>query len=266
MTASINNTHHKIARFLLLVGLLSLSFYAAAVENPYEKNYFKQNTADLQSFVANPQTKMFISNHKDEDNIPMLESGYDLMGFSEFEAGDVAPDLALAHAKAIKADTVLVYVKYGAEKSAASKLQAIRDAAKTTGEIDEKALKDEGTQYRYYASYWAKLPTPLLGVHIIQLKPIKSELDAGAEASVSAGDEKSIPTDNGLTILAVIKDSPAAKAHLLRGDVLQKIGDIALEKPEALYAAVKQYQGQTVDIAYERAGQAAMTKAALNKR
>ena len=118
-------------------------------------------------------------------------------------------------------------------------------------------MQANGTQYRYYASYWAKLATPLLGVHTIKLKP--------AATGDDEEDAKAKP-DNGLKLLAVIKGSPAATANLLRGDVLIKIGDVALEKPEALYEAVKKYQGQSVVIAYERNGEAAVTTATLNKR
>ena len=75
-----------------------------ATENLYEKNYKEQNNSNLQSMQANPDTKMYVSNHFDDDNISMLESGYDMMGSSGFEAGSIAPDLALEHAKSIKAD------------------------------------------------------------------------------------------------------------------------------------------------------------------
>ena len=237
--------------------LLSYSFLSYAADNLFEKNYTKQNNSDLQSMVSKPDTKMYLSNHKDEDNISMLENGYDLMGFSAFDAGDVPPESALAYAKAIHADTVLVYVKYGSEKTASSKIAALKEAAKKTGEVDEKDLQANGTQYKYYASYWAKLPAPLLGLHIIKLKPAATgdvEEDAKAQA------------DNGLKVLAVIKDSPAAKANLLRGDVLKKIGDVVLEQPDSLFAAVKQYQGQSVEIAYDRDGQPTVTTATLNKR
>ncbi|MGQ0442634.1 MAG: PDZ domain-containing protein, partial [Methylophilaceae bacterium] len=223
-----------------------------AAENLFEKHYKEQNAGNLQSLQANPQTAMYVSNHKDEDNISMLENGYDLMGSSGFEAGDVKPELALQHAKSIKADTVLVYTKYASKQTSLSNIEAIKPAAKTTGEIDEKDLKQAEEKYKYYASYWAKLPMPLLGVHIIKLKPVNADGTADAE--------------NGLKVLAVIKDSPAAKANLLRGDVLLKMGSIELEKPETLSLVARQYQGKTVEIAYERNGQPAVTTANLNSR
>jgi len=239
-----------IKKILVLSLLVFAMQTAQAAENPYEKNYKAQNDGNLKSLQANPDTKMFVSNHKDDDNISMLENGYDMMGSSGFEAGDISADLALQHARSIKADTVLVYSKYASKKSSLSKIEAIKEAARTTGEVDESVLKQDEEQYKYYASYWAKLPMPLLGVHVIKLKP--------------AGEDTK--PEDGLKVLAVIKGSPAAKANLLRGDVLRKIGDIELQKPEELSAAARQYQGKTVEIAYERSGEPATTTATLNSR
>jgi hypothetical protein len=237
---------------LVLLGVLSTRVLAA--ENLYEKNYKAQNISNLTSLQASPDTKMFVSNHKEDDNISMLESGFDMMGSSGFEAGEVAPELALQHAKAIKADTVLVYSKYGSAKTAASKIQLIREAAKKNGgEIDQKDLEADSTQYHYYASYWAKLPAPLLGVHIIKLVPKKMGDDIAEEVK-------------GLKILAVIKDSPAAKAGLVRGDVLLKIANADLNKPEELSGIVRQFQGQKVAIEYERDGEKSIATAQINSR
>ncbi len=239
---------------LLAAGSLLVATKLFAAENLYEKNYQAQNTGNLASLQANPDTKMYVSNHKDEDNISMLENGYDMMGSSGFEAGDVAPVLALQHAKAIRADTVLVYSKYGSAKTAASKIQLIKESAKKNGgEVDAKDLADDTTHYNYYASYWAKLPAPLLGVHIIKLVP-------------KAQDDEATPESKGLKVLAVIKDSPAAKAGLVRGDVLLKIANIELNKPEELSSVVRQFQGQKVAIEYDRDGEKAIANAQINTR
>ena len=237
-----------IKKILVLLSLSVATQLTLAAENLFEKNYKAQNAGGLVSMQAKPETKMFVSNHKDKDNISMLEDGYDMMGSSGFEAGDVSADLALQHAKNIKADTVLVYSKYASKKSSISQMDTIKEAAKTTGEVDASVLKQDAEQYKYYASYWARLPPPLLGVHVVKLKP----KDDAPEA--------------GLRVLAVIKDSPAAKANLLRGDHLLKIGETELQNPEELSAIVRQYQGKTVEISYEREGALFTTAATLNSR
>lgn len=223
-------------------------------ENFYTKNYQAQNSGNLVSLQANPDTKMYVSNNKEGDHISMLENGYDLMGVSGFTAGDVPPEQALQHAKALKADTVLVYSKYGSAKTASSKMQVIKEASKASKELTEKDLETEQTNYNYYASYWAKLPPPLLGVHVIKLAK-----------KLSQDDEKAVEED-GLKVIAVIRESAAAKANLQRGDVLIKLGDMVLEKPEQLVLAAKKYEGQTVPVVYERAGQTATAQVAINQR
>lgn len=257
-----NIKNKKIVAGLMLFSLLGLAYllgatqvYAADV-NLYAKNYKEQNSNHLKSKSANPDTQMFVSNHKDEDNITMLERGYDMMGSSGFDAADVSADQALQHGKAIKADTVLVYSKYGSAKTGAGKMELIKEAAKNGGEIDAKDLKEEPTVYAYYASYWAKLPTPLLGVHIIKLiKASNNEQERAKNAAVK-----------GLKIIAVIKESPAEKANIVKGDTLLKIGDVDLVKPDDLFAAVKRYEGQTVPVELERGGADMKISVALNSR
>lgn len=241
---------------LLCLGMLSQALNAQATENLYEKNYQAQNNSNLKSLESSPDTKMYVSNHKDEDNISMLENGYDMMGASAFDATDTPAEQALQFGKIIKADTVLVYSKYGSEKTSASKLQLIREAAKRGGEIDAKDLEKPATEYQYYASYWAKLPPPLLGVHIIKLKKRANATDKDAGAT----------EEKGLKVIAVIKDSPAAKAGVSKGDVLLKIGEMELQTPDDLFAAVKRYAGQSVPVELLHEQDAKQLTVALNSR
>jgi hypothetical protein len=241
---------------LLSLGTLLLATQLHAEEaNLYTKNYQAQNANQPKSQSENPDTKMYVSNHKDDDNISMLESGYDMMGSSAFKGkDDVAVDGALQQGKAIKADTVLVYRKYSSAKTASGKIELYREAAKHGGEIDAKDLVDEPTEYSYYASYWVKLPMPLLGVHVIKL--VKAASDAGEKRA----------EEQGLKIIAVIKESPAAKASIVKGDTLLKIGDVELAKADDLFAAVKRYQGQSVDVVLRRGDEDIKTTVALNSR
>ncbi len=225
-----------------------------SLKNWYESSYKSQNSGDLKSLESVPDTKMYVSNHKEDDDISMLESGYDMIGSSGFTAGEVPPEQALAHAKALKADTVLVYSKYGSAKTSSGKIQMIKEAAKLGKELTEKDLVEEQTNYKYYASYWAKLPTPLLGVHVIKLA--KKE---------TAEDEKAVEYA-GLKVLAVIKDSPAANAGLKRGDVLLKLANNQLNKPEELSNVVRQHQGQEVAVEFERNGEKNITKTLINTK
>jgi PDZ domain len=244
------------ALILLLATQPLLAVENLAAENLYQSNYKAQNNAGLKSLQAAPETKMYVSNHKDEDNISMLENGYDMMGSSDFEAGNVPAELALTHAKSIRADTVLVYSKYASKASNINKLEMIKEAAKTTGEVDASVLKGNEEQYKYFASYWAKLPPPLLGVHVVKL----------VRAETPADDGKVDREIAGLKILAVIKGSPAEKAGLHKADSITKIGDVIVNKPDDLFAAVKKYQGKVVQIGYTHDDEQLQTQVQLNTR
>lgn len=248
---------------LLAMTALSVLFFmliqqAHAAENPFAKNYKEQNTNKLKSMNPNPDTQILLSNHKDEDNIKMLEEGYDMIGSSGFSAEEASPDLALQHGKAIKADKVLIYKKYDSAKVTGSKLELVREAAKTGRELEEEELIEEPTKYAFYASYWAKLPAPTFGVHVIKLK---------LNTNTNPADEnKTIEELPGLKIVAVINDSAAAKASITRGDTLLKMGDVTLNKVEDLFAALKKYAGQNVTVELERKGVAEQVSVALRAR
>jgi C-terminal processing protease CtpA/Prc len=249
----------KVTIALMLFSLLSVGSLLVATQlhaeeaNLYAKNYQAQNANQVKSQDPNPDTKLYVSNHKEDDNVSMLEDGYDMMGSSSFKGKeDVTADGALQYGKEIKADKVLVYRKYSSAKTASGKIELYREAAKHGGEIDPKDLVDEPTEYSYYASYWAKLPMPLLGVHVIKLVQAASE-----------SNEKRVE-EPGLKIIAVIKESPAAKASIVRGDSILKIGDVVLAKADDLFAAVKRYQGQTVEVVLHRGDEEIKTKVALN--
>jgi hypothetical protein len=236
-----------------ILALLVVGFWmqlAMAADNPYALNYKAQNNNNLHSMQATPDTQIFAGTKKSEDNIRMLEDGYDLMGAAEFESHRVMPDLALQYGKEIRADRVLVYGDLAAQQMSISSLHLIKEAAKTTHEIDPEVLKQQSDEesYRYYASYWAKLPTPILGVHVIKLKP------AGEGAQ---------PLD-GLKVLAVIKDSPAAKAGIQRGDQLLAINQTPLQDPAELSEQVRHFKGQQVSLKILRDDEEKTLNARLN--
>lgn len=236
-------------RFLFMYVLTLFSLMAQAGENPYAVNYQAQAKSGLVSMQQEPATELLSGTRKQEDNISMLEHGYDLMGISGFEAGDVPPEQALAHGREIKADRVLVYVSKARKNTPLGQMEFIREARKTGKELTEQDLK-ESPKYRYYASYWAKLPAPLLGVHVIKLVP--KDVDVA-------------PAD-GVNVVAVIEGSPAAQAGLQRGDTLLSLGGKSVNKPEELSALVAKLQGQAVELQITRGGEVRTLQAQIGKR
>jgi len=261
MTVTVSKKLTKLKTNLMLLSLLSMGTLIFtqqlfAADNPYQENYKAQNTNQLKSANANPDTKIEIKNQKitdnsiDVDNVRMLEDGYDMMGWSGFSANEAPADLALDYGRAIQADQVILYSKHEAEKNKSADVKS-----------DVKSNPDEQDLHYFYASYWAKLPMPLLGVHVVKLRKLLTNQQA---ATASANEE--LPEEPGLKVIAVIKSSPAAEANILRGDVLMKVGDATVNQQAELVAAVKRYAGQSVPVVLIRNNKEIQVTAKLNSR
>ncbi len=235
-----------ISTLMMTVALLGLNLQAGAAdaENPYAAAY---KALELRAKVLPPEDaepKIYKgTENKDADYQRMLEGGYDLLGYSSFEAGEVPAQMLTEHARAVKAHLVLVTTSRSGDVPASIKIDRLRKKARelNTDTVDLSEIEQSGVRYSYHASYWVKLAPPLIGLHV---RP-------------SAKDDK----EQGQVVVAVIKGSPAEKAGLQELDVIMSIGEELLEKPEALTAAAKRYAGQTVDVYYIRNG--AVYKSAL---
>ena len=199
--------------------------------------------------------------NKDKDNTRMLEDGYDLMGTSSFQGPFVEPNQALKHAQSIQADVVFVYDRKMNEMTRSARLRQIHDEMKkdnkgeknTVLEISEADLKDKNSKFEFYATYWAKLPQPIFGVHVIKLVKKNS-------------DTKEKQQEPGLKVIAVIKDSPAFKAGMEKGDVVLQLNDLNVDSPEDFSKVVQKNQGTKVKIKYIRDDEEKIATAELNKR
>jgi C-terminal processing protease CtpA/Prc len=170
----------------------------------------------------------------------MEERGFELIGYSDFKAGNVAPEMAMPQAKKVHAEVVLVYSERSDKPSATAKIQQLREAKKTG-----QAPVEAGASYAYFASYWAKIAKPSMGVHV---KVPEKDDDAA----------------DGLLVMVVIDGSAAEKAGIAKDDFLVSIGDVTLIKVTDLTKAVTQYSGQTVDVVYVRNRMRLESKMTLN--
>mgnify|MGYP006088607883 FL=1 len=233
-----------------LIYFISLLFFISNVafsdENVFEKNYQIQSPKGFQSFSKNPNTKMMRGWAQKTDKFKMLEDGYDLMGHSNFTGPYTSPNLALQHAKSIKADMVLLYDRQINDSSRATIIKKAREKArkanrvKETGnlteiEINDDDLVDENVKYEINATYWVKLPKPTFGAHFIKLN---SDIEA----------------INGVQIIAVIKGSPAAIAGILRNDSITSIAKQPVNSPDDLISAIRKNKGKLIEVGYLRGG------------
>jgi membrane-associated protease RseP (regulator of RpoE activity) len=120
-------------------------------------------------------------------------------------------------------------------------------------EVSEADLQDKNSKFDFYATYWAKLPQPILGLHVIKL--IKKNSDT-----------KEKKEEAGLKVIAVIKDSPAFKSGIQKGDVILVLNDVSTESPEEFAKSVFKQQGNKVKIKYARDNEEKVVVTELNRR
>jgi cell division protein FtsB len=233
----------QVSLLFLCVGVSTSVIHAAdnaeINENLYQTKYVEQNKSQLKSLASQPETKLELGREKAEDNTAMLENGYDLMGSSDFVSGSISMDLAREFGQLIKADKVLIYESNVPVNTKLVSLDGSADGEKMANEANN--ANAQHVQTIHSATYWAKLPSPLFGVHVIKLVPAADK--EGARIA---------PEVKGLTVIAVIKGSAASKAGVLKGDNLLKVGEMELDKSEDLLLAVKRYKGKLVPVELQR--------------
>jgi len=234
--------------------LVLLTIGCATTKTPTEAPPAQANLYEqfYKPYAKSPATRsgmpprIYRGQDQETDFRHLLEDGYDILGYSSFVAGDVAPEQALEHADKLHADLVLVYTR----RSDMTPLRVPNRAKPQTGNQSKenaaggRLITPQAPQYEYFASYWTRLPTPILGLHV----------KTPAEDSP------------GLPVVAVIKNSPAAEAEIKAGDKLLRIGDTDMRNVEALTKATQRYAGQSVEIVYAREAETMRKTVMLNAK
>jgi len=201
-------------------------------DNPYTQAYTSQAKVAAKAEAGPPQ--IFRGKDKQADYQRQLEKGYDVLGYSSFEAADVAPAKLTEQAVKVNADVALVYTAVANRTMVSVRPDAAKAATGTQAANTDEA-PGTGRLYNYFATYWTKLPAPILGVHV-------------------QGTAQAQNGETGLVVLAVIEGSPAA-AELRKDDTLLRLGDARLDQPEALMQTARRYAGQSVEVVFERQGE-----------
>jgi PDZ domain len=222
---------------LFIIGTLSILLHQSAVYAENSATDSKGPSSDLyhEHFIAtkatnapreafNGEPHLYLGQDKVLDKTKMEERGFELIGYADFQAPEMGPDQVIPEAKRVHAEAVLVYSERVDHTPSSVKVQQMKSGNKDGNE--------SAHVYRYFASFWAKLSKPSLGVH------------------VEIPEKGSHP--EGLTVLVVVDDSPAKLAGMEEGDLLLNIGDISLKSVDDLSSALKRYAGKTVKVKFKR--------------
>ncbi len=219
--------------------LSTLLFVISGCSNPFTK-YYTDLSGGVNVLKEQPLYNFIISKDKprllegsnlEQDAYNMLENGYGNLGFSNFNAGEIDQKQAIEQAKKIHADTVIVYRQYTDTLSGSMPLTlpdtqtsyhsgsiygsgggfATFSGTSTTYGTQTTYVPYHVRRYDYLATYWIKFKPSRLGIHFDDLTP---EL------------RDKIESNKGIYVVAVVKNSPAFNADLLRNDIIRKFNDI----------------------------------------
>jgi hypothetical protein len=261
-------------RLVLLITLLVIG-----CANPFVKSY-RDSTGGIDltrsPLVELPtgEPKLYQGNDARTDHESMLENGYNLVGFSSFNAAKVDFKNALTQAKNIHAEIVLVYSRYTGTRSGVMPF-TLPDTQTSTTTLSGSTSGPGGygdfsgtartttygskTVYIPYhidrfdclAPYWIKMKPPIFGAVVQDLTPEIRRI---------------IGSNRGVLVIAVAKKSPAFRADVLRGDVLQRMGDVDLYDIKSFSEIVAKFEGQKIIVELLRDGKEFQKEIQLDQR
>ena len=217
----------RLSLMACLFGFLMMLAESCIAQDFYGDSFVASKKSNAKYIAPQNPPQIFVGKDRIKDKQRMEELGFELIGYSDFQASGVPPDAVMPQAKSVQADTVLLYSERASNTPASVRMQKLKEAKSA-----EKTSLDSGLIYRYFASFWAKIAKPSLGVHV----KVPNQEDAS----------------QGLEVLVVLENSRAKAMGLMKGDILLSLGDQPLDNVEHLSQALKQYAGQTVALVYTR--------------
>lgn len=248
--------------------LLLTTIFVVGCTNPYSQYYQDMTNGEdiLQSgkVVIPPDIPNYIrGTNPATDAERMAENGYGMIGQSLFNCKEIDERKAIKHGKKVYADTVIIYSQYTHTLSGMAPMTMPNNQYSTTnisGNIYGGGYSSfsgvantttYGTQttyipyhirrYDYLATYWIKLkPESIrLGIHYNDLP---DEI------------KQKIGTNKGIIALAIIKNTNAYKADIIKGDAILKANDMFIEDSRHFDKLLTELYGQTVHLEIFRNG------------
>lgn len=246
---------------------LSLTGCSNLFKESYESNLERWPSGEVSRLQPFDGTvRLVTSTNMKNDALRMMENGYLLIGRSRFRSSYVEPEAARSLAQDIGASVVLFEKKYAEtltgttpinewipEKEVVVKqIDVIRsgpDAGKVIerevtrkiqGEFRTTYVPQSTDYYNFAATYWAKSKPPIFGVLV---------------EALSDSLRQQIQSNKGVVVQAVINDSPAFSANILRHDVITKFADEEVINPDQFFDLVVHNSGRSIQAEINRNGE-----------
>lgn len=266
----------KNACLVLMAGLL----LAGCATNGFRQFYHDQtHGADFYSFhdlTANTGQPELIEGNDPQKTIhDMMENGYVMMGYSSFHGPLEDESKAVAMAKELHADVVVVYSSYANTRSGAMPIQmpttqtsystanlhaygsngawanAYGTGTTTTYGTQTTYMPYSVEVYNQDAQYFIKKKPGVVGLYV---------------ADLSESKRRQIASNQGIEVKVVTKGSPAFRADIMEGDVIKKIDGKEIATAKDYYEMLPNIAGKTVVIQGLRDGKPYKKTVKLNEK
>jgi hypothetical protein len=255
----------KLQKLILGISIILLAGLIGCA-NPFQENY--ESTLERwpggevsRLLPYNGDAVLVTSTDIKNDAIRMMENGYLLLGRSVFRSSQVNIEAARDVAHELGAGVVMVEKKYATTVTGTvpitdwmpdrevtlKKIQVIHgDVIETEvtkrvkGEFLTTYVPQTTNYYDYAATFWGKSIPPIFGVLV-------SALDDEAK--------KQIQSNKGVVIQAVIKNSPAYNADILRYDIITSFAGETVLDPDQFFNLVIKNKGHEVNVEINRDGE-----------
>ena len=233
--------------------LSALFLVVSGCSNPYTQFYTDYTGGvnvleDARFVVGTGEPRLIRGSTLEQDEQRMLEDGYNLIGESGFEGARVDQGLAIAQARKVHADVVIVYSQYTNTRSGS--IPTTTPDKQTTYGSTTTYIPYSVDGYDYLATYW-----------------IKANLRLGLHGrGLTYEERKSLGTNKGLYVYVVVKNSPAWEADLMPGDVIRKFNGVEVIDDGHFASLLDAIDNPAVQLETSRQGQTILKEVTLAGR
>lgn len=262
-----NTRKYCVLSFVMAVAILLFGCAGSAFKQNYQSHLERHPSGAVSRLLpAEDEVRLLTSEDIRADAVRLMESGYLLLGRSKFVSEHIDPGSALKLAKEVGASVVLVSEQYVntmedivpvtewiparedkilqtvviTEGHNAGKVIRQTVVEKTEAEFQTTYVPQSTDYYEYAATFWAKLKPPVFGVIV---RPTDEET------------RQRLQSNHGLIVEAVIRDSPAFLADILRGDVIMKFANQDISSRTQFFDLVQANANEKIELQIERSGE-----------
>jgi hypothetical protein len=244
-----------VKKILWTIGIL---FTLTGCANNYETYYHGlingSNLIKNPNYVLADEPTLVMGKDPKQDTISMMENGYTLLGYSSFIApnnGASSERKAIMQGENVHASKILLYSNYA---DTINKIVPLYSPSYSSGTITDNygnSANYEGSggsmsyipvsvnRNNYLATYWIKVKRMILGIYVRDL---------------TDDEHHEINTNKGVSVIAVVKKSPAYFADIFKGDIILRFdGEYVFDKDDFL-TKIKDHKGETINLDLMRDG------------